>query len=319
MVNLPPGMNRCAQCGDPVDGVLCDVCRGQRGGLFSIAYRRLPHNPMLYIATIVKSRLFLGLLIFATVPILLGDLNLNVVDGMMVYFSLFWFFIFQPLMAAQMQMPLRSVVMDIAAYVFTGIIGVLFALTVESFWIDHGANLLLNSRYLLISAPAYVLFIGLTEEFAKQIFVLIIFTVNRVKNKVWNPLVYMMIGISSGLGFSAVENISYVQHGISFDVLHRSVGLGTITALTRALYTPFLHAVWAGIVAYGLGVVAKRGYHDWHLAVGAFLLAAIFHGFYDASLQAHGGLSVLDVGVSYLVFLSLLLNNRRQNGLSVSP
>lgn len=311
-MHLLPGTNRCVQCGDTVDEVLCDTCRSQRNGIFSIAYRRLPQNSLLYLFSIIKSRLFLGLLLFAIVPILLGDLHLNVVDGMMVYFSLFWFFIFQPIMTAQMAMPFRSIVLDIAAYVFTGIVGVLFALAVESFWIGHGANLLLNSSYLLISAPAYIIFIGLTEEFAKQIFVLLLFTVNRVQKKVWNPLVYMMIGISSGLGFSAVENISYVEHGITFDVLHKTIGLGTITALTRALYTPFLHAIWAGIVAYGLGVVAHRGYRDWHLAVGAFLLAAMFHGFYDASLRAHGGLSVLDVALSYLVFLSLLLNNRRQ-------
>ncbi len=309
MVNLPTQPNRCAECGAPVDQVLCDACRAKSGGIFSVAHRSLPQNPILYVATIAKSRLFLGLLIFAIVPILLDDLRLNVVDGMMIYFSLFWFFIFQPLMAAQMRV--KSLMVDVGAYIFTGIVGVYFALVVESFWINHGANLLMNSHYLLISAPAYVLFIGLTEEFAKQIIVLLIFAVNRARKIVWNPLVYMMVGISSGLGFSAVENISYVQHGISFDMVHQSVGLGAITALTRALYTPFLHAIWAGTVAYGLGVVAKRGYRDWHLAMGAFLLAAIFHGFYDASLAAHGGLSILDVALSYLVFLSLLLNNRR--------
>ncbi len=314
-MNLPPYRHQCQNCGEPIDELLCDSCRNRQAGLFAVAYRPLPNNLLLYILTILKSRLFLGLFVFATTPILLGALHLNVVDGMMVYFSLFWFFIFQPLMAAQLR--IRSLLLDITAYIFTGTVGVLFALVVESFWISHGANLLLHDRFLLISAPAYVLFIGLTEEFAKQIFILLVFLFNRAKKKVWNPLSYMMVGISSGLGFSAVENISYVQHGILFDVLHHSVGLGTITALTRALYTPFLHAIWAGIVAYGLGVVAQRGYRDWHLAVGAYLLAAIFHGFYDASL-AHGDLSIMDVALSYLVFLTLLLSNRRRQNLNAS-
>lgn len=84
-----------------------------------------------------------------------------------------------------------------------------------------------------------------------------------------------------------------------------------MTALSRALYTPFLHAIWAGILAYALGVVAKRGYRDWALALGALILAATLHGVYDASLKSHGGLSILDVALSYLVFLGVLLNHRR--------
>ncbi|MCL4493770.1 MAG: PrsW family intramembrane metalloprotease [Firmicutes bacterium] len=308
-MNLPPYRHQCENCGAPVDEVLCEACRNHDAGLFAVANRPLPKNSILYVLTILKSRLFWGLFVFATAPILLGDAHLNIVDGMMVYFSLFWFFIFQPLIASQFH--IRSILLDIVAYIFTGTVGVLFALVVESFWISHGANLLLNSHILAISAIGYILFIGLTEEFAKQIIIVLIFLFNRAKKKVWSPLSYMMIGISSGLGFSAVENISYVQHGITFDVLYHSVGLGTITALTRALYTPFLHAIWAGIVAYGLGVVAQHGYRDWHLAVGAYLVAAVFHGFYDASLT-HGDLSIIDVALSYLVFLTLLLNNHRR-------
>ncbi len=310
-MNYAPVRRRCSQCGDPIDGDLCESCRSQQNGTFAIAHRRLPRNGLLYIVTLIKSRLFLGLLIFAIVPILLTDFHLNVVDGMMIYFSLFWFFVFQPLMAAQIQMPFGSVLVDIGAYVFTGSAGALFALTVESFWTAHGANRLLDSRYFFLSAPGYILFVGLTEEFAKQIFVLVVLGINRAKHTVWHPLVYMMIGISSGLGFSAIENILYVQHGISFDDLHRGIGLGAMTALSRALYTPFLHAIWAGILAYALGVVAQRGYRDWALALGALILAATLHGVYDASLKAHGGLSILDVALSYLVFLGVLLNHRR--------
>ncbi len=263
--------------------------------------------------TVAKSRLFWALLIFAIVPILLDDLHLNVVDGMMVYFSLFWFFVFHPLMTAQMQTRWQSLIAEVVAYVFTGAVGVLIAVGVESLWMRVGAHPLLNSPYLLVAFPAYVLSVGLTEEFAKQIFVLIVLAVHRAQGKIAHPLGYMMLGISSGLGFSAVENIFYVQHGISFDVLRRTAGLGTVTALSRALYTPFLHAIWAGIVAYGLGLAAQQhGRRCAMTAWWAFLTAAVLHGLYDASLRAHGGVAVADVAISYLIFLSLLLNARRQ-------
>jgi hypothetical protein len=88
----PPA--HCAQCGAPVDDVLCDAYRSAPRGLFAVAYRPLPQNLVVYLAHIAQSRLFWGLLLYATVPILLGDFHMNVVDGMMVYFSLFWFFIF---------------------------------------------------------------------------------------------------------------------------------------------------------------------------------------------------------------------------------
>jgi RsiW-degrading membrane proteinase PrsW (M82 family) len=202
--------------------------------------------------------------------------------------------------------------LDFGAYVFTGLFGSALALAVESFWVTHGARAVLNAPYLVVSAPAYVLFIGLTEEFAKQIAVLLVALVNRAKKTVWPPVSYMMVGVSSGLGFSATENISYVQHGIFFDALRHGIGLGTMIALSRALYTPFLHAIWAGTAAFGVGVMAEGGLRRWPAALGLFALAAAFHGIYDATLQAHAGLALLDVAGSYLLFLSLLLNHHRQ-------
>ncbi|MDA8193239.1 MAG: PrsW family glutamic-type intramembrane protease [Thermaerobacter sp.] len=305
---LPPRV--CDECGQPLDQVRCPDCQQwQGGGLFAVANRRLPKNLVFYLTTIAASRLYLGLLLFAIAPMLLLGFHVNVVVGMMAYFSLFWFFVFQPLLATHLQ--LRPLFADIGAYLFTGVVGTAFALAVEGFWFRHGGSVLLKSPALVVAVPAYVLFVGVTEEFAKQIVVLIVLFYQRVRGHAWNPLTYMMLGVSSGLGFSAVENITYVERGISFEVMRHTFGLGTITALTRALYTPFLHAIWAGLTAYGFGVVASRGFRDWRIGLGALGAAALFHGVYDASVGIDPGLAVADVAVSYLVFLAMLLNDRR--------
>lgn len=301
---------QCTECGQTVHEVHCAACQSRRsGGLFSVAHRRLPDNPIVYIATIAASRLYLGLLVLAIAPILLLALHVNIVVGMMVYFSLFWFFVFQPLLANQIR--LRPLIVDIGAYIFTGLIGTSLAMLVESFWYRHGARGFLNAPQLLISIPAYVLCVGITEEVAKQLVVLIVILWQRVRKKVWSPLSYMMLGVSCGLGFSAVENISYVERGLAFEVMRHAFGLGTFTALTRALYTPFLHAVWAGIAAWGLGQVAADGVARWRLGVGLLILVAVFHGIYDATISRHPGVAILDVAVSYLLFLALLLSGRR--------
>lgn len=307
---IPPYHIVCESCGQPLDHNRCPACQEREGGgLFSIAHRRLPANLVLYLASIVKSRLYLGLLLFAITPILLLDIHVNIVVGMMVYFSLFWFFIFQPLLSAQIR--LRPLFADISAYVFTGLVGTTFAMIVESFWYAHGGAGLLNSRFFSVAMPADVVFVGVTEEFAKQIVVLIVLFYHKARNISWSPLTYMMLGVSSGLGFSAIENISYVERGLAFEVMRHAFGLGTITALSRALYTPFLHAIWAGTVAFGFGLVAQRGYRNWRLGFGLLALAALFHGVYDAAVSLHPVLAIADVAISYLTFLGLLLNSRR--------
>ncbi len=307
---------RCENCGQPLDRVQCATCQhADAPGLFGIARRWLPANPVLYVMAIMRSRLYLGLLVLAITPLLLLALNINVVAGMMVYFSLFWFFVFQPLLATHIR--LAPLVSDIGAYVFTGVVGTTIAMVVESFWYAHGGSNLLNASSLAVATPAYIAFVGITEEFCKQIIVLMVVGWQKIRGVVWSPSTYMMLGVSSGLGFSAVENISYVERGIAFEVMRHAFGLGTFTALTRALYTPFLHAIWAGIAAWGFGWVASHGFRGWRVGIGLLLLAAMFHGVYDAAIARHPLLAIVDVAISYLVFLSLLLNPRRRTGRDV--
>jgi RsiW-degrading membrane proteinase PrsW (M82 family) len=258
------------------------------------------------------SRSYWGILLLAIVPILLETIGVNVVSGMLVYFSLFWFFIFRSIVKTT---PLRrSIMADILAYGFTAVLGTAVAFYAESFWVSIGAGPLLQSSFPSVTVPAFVVVVGLSEEFAKQIIVVAAVVFVRMRHLRVKPFEFMMMGISSGLGFSAVENVSYVQRGLINEVVHHTVGVGLVTALSRALYTPFLHAVFAGIAAYGLGLAAEKGRNAWWVALATWLLAACFHGFYDATVGIHVTWALVDVAIAYFVFLTFLLHEKENSG-----
>lgn len=261
-------------------------------------------------AAIIKSPMYWGILLFAIAPILIEATRLNMVVGMLIYFSLFWFFLFRPLVATST--PRRSWLVDILAYVFTATIGVMFAYNVEGLWVSFGAESMLASHNLALAVPTFVVVVGVTEEFAKQIFILIALLIVRVRRLATSPLEFMIMGVSSGLGFSAVENISYVHRGLMNEVVHHVVGAGLVTALSRALYTPFLHGVWAGIAAFGFGLVAQRGISYLWAALALLAFSAIGHGFYDATISSDVLWALIDVAVSYLLFLLLLVSGLRR-------
>ena len=270
-----------------------------------------------HLLLVLRSRFYWGILLFAIVPILLETIGVNVVSGMLVYFSLFWFFIFRSLVKTT---PLRrSIFADIFAYIFTAVIGTAVAFYVENFWVSLGAGPLLQSSIPTVAVPAFVVVVGLTEEFAKQIVVLVAVLFVRIRHLRIKPFEFMMMGISSGLGFSAVENVSYVQKGLINEVVHHTVGIGLVTALSRALYTPFLHAIFAGIAAYGLGLAAEKGRETWWVALAMWLLAACFHGFYDGTVGINVIWALVDVAIAYFIFLAFLLHEKSYDSARTQP
>lgn len=186
-----------------------------------------------------------------------------------------------------MRHPHRSITADIIAYAFTAIVGTSFVIFVESFWITNGAGQLLQSGDITVSIPSFILFVGITEEIAKQLIILIGILFVPLHRYMIRPVEFIIMGVCSGLGISGAENISYVQKGLMDEVVHHMVGAGLVTALSRALYTPFLHGVWAVIAAFGFGMVALRVRRYWWIALLLLLVTASFHGCYDVIVGTH--------------------------------
>lgn len=247
----------------------------------------------------IFSRHYWGLLLLAVVPMLLEAFHFNVVEGMMIYFSLFWFFLFRRL--AHVKMGPSALFVDLLAYLFAGTFGAGLAAVGESLALGLGAGAWIQSRHFALAATGSILFVGLVEEAAKQVWVLGVLGWDRLRRRDPRPVSYLMIGIMTGLGFSAIENIDYVERGIFLDISQHVGGVGVVTALTRALYTPFLHAIWAGTLAWMLAVAARR--RQVGMAFSGWLGMAALHGLYDASLRFSLWLSLVVVAFSYFVFL----------------
>lgn len=145
--------------------------------------------------------------------------------------------------------------------------------------------------------------IGLIEELVKIIPFLVIL---RFTNLIRGPLDYIIYASLSGLGFAFVENLLY------FDPANISIIHG------RVLITTVFHMFATSTVAYGL-VLAKYRFrqHPLPWLIGAFVMSALFHGFYDFWLinnQASGFYFLAYVIFIFATFLyASYINNSLNN------
>ncbi len=121
--------------------------------------------------------------------------------------------------------------------------------------------------------------VGLIEESAKMIPVLLI---ARKMQPQPHPRTVAYLGVISGLAFGATEAIVY---SISYAYGHSThrIGYGDylIVQIIRFISLPLLHAIWAGITGYFVGLsifspVARRV-----LLAAALMLTSSLHGIYN--------------------------------------
>ncbi|MFY9928737.1 MAG: PrsW family glutamic-type intramembrane protease, partial [Streptosporangiaceae bacterium] len=154
---------------------------------------------------------------------------------------------------------------------------------------------------------ASIFTIGLPEELAKAIPVVVVAWIWRKRLHEQTPRDYLFLGAVSGLVFGAVEAERYFTLGLGS--LQGNVNGPELQALTisyvwRFLTDPISHACWAGITGYFIGL-AITGTHRRHWAVGpvGIGIAAILHGFNDwTPINPHPAWVVVIV-VSVLLFL----------------
>lgn len=114
----------------------------------------------------------------------------------------------------------------------------------------------LNFFYNFTSAPfplsilGYILGIGLTEEFAKMIPLLVL---ERRAREPQLPQTMVFYGLMAGIAFGVFEGVQY-QTSINIRADYTTAFVLNIARLTSL---PFLHAVWAGICGYFVGMAVS--------------------------------------------------------------
>jgi RsiW-degrading membrane proteinase PrsW (M82 family) len=119
--------------------------------------------------------------------------------------------------------------------------------------------------------------IGLIEEFVKILGVLVVARRRQHSSEVDG----IILGAAAGMGFAALESMGYAFSAFleSNGSLSATVGV----TLLRGLFSPLGHGTWTAILAAVLFRESRDGHFRISLKViGAYLVAVILHGLWDA-------------------------------------
>ena len=169
----------------------------------------------------------------------------------------------------------------------------------------------LNFFYAFTSAPfplsilGYILGIGLTEEFAKMIPLLVL---ERRAREPQLPQTMVFYGLMAGIAFGVFEGVQY-QTSINIRADYTTAFVLNIARLTSL---PFLHAVWAGICGYFVGMAGLYPQYRKSLYMLALAIPATLHGLYDLFA---GSFYLVSLVIAFLSVFLLMAYLRRSNAL----
>lgn len=268
-----------------------------------IDYRRDVFPNVACIQSICQESSFFCVLGLGIVPLLIGTLSRQ--DYQLTMFALFfavlWGLVFRHTVVRSLE-PWKWV---IGSLLFTGLVGIPGLQAAYRYLLPSAYLELAESEHAFVSLFGFIVQVGLCEELCKAVPVLayIIFHRNRL-----NLQTALLVGVYSGLGFAAFENVMYSQ--VSAEIAANNVitdaaaGVkgAIITVLLRSLSLVFWHAVWAGIVAYFAIGAATAVKGDVTMFIVGVALAATLHGVYDWLTSIQLTFATLVVGVSYPLF-----------------
>jgi len=263
-----------------------------------------------------KDFVFVAVILLGTIPLLI--ISVTRTDAQLTLFALFFALVWGVVFKLFILQDEASWKWPIASLFFTGIVGLWALLFMYTFLLPEFYLDLADSGNLVVSLIGFVLQVGLWEESLKAVPVLALaFWLGRKLS----PMHLLTVGVFSGLGFAAFENMDYANRAISQSYsLTRDFGISglvegvqaaMVTVLLRAVSLVFAHAVFAGIVAYFVAAAAARTHGRTALIMLGVGLAALLHGLYDwlAGLQTTA--AALVIALCFVLFYSYVTRLRR--------
>lgn len=261
--------------------------------------------------TVLNDYVFWCVTLLGVVPLLIYTVQRT--DYQLTAFALFfaalWGVIFKYFIV---RVPQRWPIM-IASLFTTGIAGIYILLKIYEHILPEAYLALPNSESGMVSLFGFIVQVGVCEELCKATPVLA-YLIWKGRNA--EPLTAVLVGVFSGLGFAAFENMFYAERAISDSVnLGYQYGLegqaaGTqaamVNVMLRSLSLVFCHAVWAGILAYFLAVAAL-GRRRWGaLFLIGWAVSALLHGVYDWLAGMQPTIAALVVALSFVLFYAYM-------------
>lgn len=272
---------------------------------------------------LLKDFIFWSITLLGIIPLLIVTVQQTSLQLTMfaLFFAFFWGVIFK-----------RFIIQDagtlwiaLVSLFFTGIVGIWLLLSIYRFLPTFYLQAPDDSN-LFISLLGFIFQVGICEELLKAIPV---FIAIRWFQKDLNSLSLITIGVFSGLGFAAFENLHYgssaigtaYQNTIDYGVtgLVSGVQNAMVLVLLRSLSLVFCHAVFSGIFAYFITIAENRKDQKAALLLIGLLTAAVLHGTYDWLSGLQPTIAAFVAGFSFILFYGYLMKLKLSKTPEVLP
>ncbi|MCB0520814.1 MAG: PrsW family intramembrane metalloprotease [Lewinellaceae bacterium] len=272
------------------------------------------------IAALMKDFVFWAVTLLGIIPLLI--VTVQDPNTQLTLFALFFAFVWGVILKKFVLNDAGAWRLGIASFFFTGIAGVWLLLFIYRTFLPNFYLNLPDSKNALVSLFGFIFQVGLWEEMLKALPLLIVLRLLKLKVK---PIHLVTIGVFSGLGFAAFENLHYGENAVfSTYSLTRDYGVqGLVTGvqnamvitMLRAVSLVFCHAVWSGIVSYFVATAMIRRERVAALIITGIAVAASVHGVYDWLAGIQPTIAALLAGFSFALFYGYLLKLRSMEGL----
>jgi RsiW-degrading membrane proteinase PrsW (M82 family) len=153
---------------------------------------------------------------------------------------------------------------------------------------------------------ASIFTIGIPEELAKAIPIVVVAWIWRRNWQSQTPRDYLFLGAVSGLVFGAAEVVHYfdsVLGNVTGNFTDADLQFLTIEYVWRFLTDPISHACWAGITGYFIGLAITGPVRRYWIAFIGIGIAAVLHGLNDwVPINGHTAWVLMTL-ISVLLFL----------------
>ena len=266
------------------------------------------------LASLLRDHVFWGVTMLGIVPLLIGTLGEQPdyqLTAFALFFAIMWGVVFKYFIVGGSQTwPILM-----TSLFTTGIGGIFLLLTICDHFLPATYTNLAASDSGLVQLFGFVFQVGICEELCKA---LPIIGYLLWKRRQADASTVVLVGVFSGLGFAAFENIKYGNSSIArtFEWTQQlgAVGLeagvrsAMLQMMMRSLSSVFGHAVWSGIVGYFLAIAWLTGKRRGALFLVGLLTASVLHGVYDWLLVvlSQFTFAALVVALSFMLFYAYL-------------
>jgi len=199
----------------------------------------------------------------------------------------------------------------------TGLVGIWVLLKIYAILVPEFILEMPSSDNPIVSLLGSIFQTGLFEETCKALPPLLAVCFFR---KRLTPLNIVTMGVFSGLGFAAFENLHYGEQFIesSYHLTRRHGASGLITGMQnamilgplRAVSLVFVHGVFSGIVGYFIAIAVSRKSKMVAFTVLGLLVSAVLHGTYNWLAGLQPTLAAGVAGLSFVLFYGYLTKLR---------